>query len=65
MAAYADLLRGGTHVGDWTWHDVARAARGASGDDRNGLRHEFAELVDQARQVVAQPLPAAAIASGE
>ena len=65
VAAYADLLRGGTHVGDWTWNDVARAARGASGDDRNGLRHEFAELVDQARQVVAQPLPAAAIASGE
>ncbi|HZV37748.1 MAG TPA: VWA domain-containing protein, partial [Pseudoxanthomonas sp.] len=39
VAAYADLLRGGTHIGEWTWNDVARAARGASGGDRNGLRH--------------------------
>lgn len=53
VAAYADLLRGGTHIDGWNWNDVARAARGAEGDDRFGLRREFAELVDQGRRIVA------------
>lgn len=65
VAAYADLLRGGTHIGDWTWNDVARAARGASGGDRNGLRREFAELVDQAHRIVARSTPAPAVALDE
>ena len=53
VAAYADLLRGGTHIDGWNWDDVARAVRGAEGDDRFGLRREFAELVDQGRRIVA------------
>lgn len=65
VAAYADLLRGGTHIGDWTWNDVARAARGASGGDRNGLRREFVELVDHAHRVVARSTPAPAVALDE
>ena len=62
VAAYADLLRGGAHVGDWTWNDVAAAARNARGDDRNGLRGEFADMVEQARRIVAQSAPTPAVA---
>lgn len=52
VAAYADLLRGGSQIGDWSWDDVANAARGATGEDRYGLRREFVELVQQGRQLV-------------
>jgi len=63
VAAYADLLRGGTNVEGWDWDDVAAAARGSMGEDRWGLRHEFVGLVESARQVTAAtPAPAAAIA---
>ena len=27
VAAYADALRGGTHLGGWNWNDIARALR--------------------------------------
>jgi Ca-activated chloride channel family protein len=30
VAAYADALRGGTHLGNWNWGDIARGARSAS-----------------------------------
>ena len=53
VAAYADLLRGGTHIENWTWNDVAAAARNASGEDRYGLRREFVELVGQGQRLVA------------
>ena len=65
VAAYADLLRGGAHVGDWSWNDVTVAARNARGDDRNGLRSEFVEMVEQARRIVAQSAPAPAVAFDE
>ncbi|KAF1702533.1 hypothetical protein CSC68_06455 [Pseudoxanthomonas suwonensis] len=51
VAGYADLLRGGKYVDRWTWDDVERTARGALGEDRFGLRHEFVQLVDSARSV--------------
>ena len=51
VAAYADALRGGTHLGDWTWNDIARSARSASGGDPAGERAEFAALVDAARSL--------------
>ena len=62
VSAYADLLRGGTHVEKWSWTDVAEAARDAQGDDRYGLRREFVELVGQARQLVSNQSPTPAIA---
>ena len=62
VSAYADLLRGGTHVEKWSWNDVAEAARGAQGEDRYGLRREFVDLVGQARQLVANQSPTPAIA---
>jgi Ca-activated chloride channel family protein len=55
VAAYADALRGGTHLDDWGWDDIARSAREAQGGDR--LRTEFAGLIDEAR-ALAEGAPA-------
>ena len=64
VAAYADLLRGGTNVEGWDWDDVAASARATLGGDRWGLRREFVELVESAREVTsAEPSAAAAIAA--
>ena len=49
VAAYADALRGGTHLGGWNWNDIARAAHAPVGADPDGERAEFAGLVDAAR----------------
>jgi Ca-activated chloride channel family protein len=51
VAAYADALRGGTHLGSWHWSDIATAARSAQGEDPWHQRAEFLELVDAARAV--------------
>lgn len=51
VAAYADLLRGGGHVGNFGWNDVRALAASARGEDRWGYRAEFLELVDRARAV--------------
>ncbi|AKC85759.1 hypothetical protein WQ53_02290 [Pseudoxanthomonas suwonensis] len=62
VAGYADLLRGGTNVEGWTWDDVATSARGAVGEDRWGLRREFVDLVESARQITAADSTGAAAA---
>ena len=49
VAAFADALRGGQHLGDWDWDDISASARASRGDDRWGLRGEFAELVEAGR----------------
>jgi Ca-activated chloride channel family protein len=53
VAAYADALRGGTHLEQWNWQDIAKAARQATGSDPWRERAEFIELVDSARRIVA------------
>jgi Ca-activated chloride channel family protein len=45
VAAYADLLRGGSHIDGWDWARVTAAARAAIGEDRSGSRREFVELL--------------------
>jgi Ca-activated chloride channel family protein len=62
VAAYADLLRGGQRIDGWEWHDVARAARDATGRDPHGLKAEFVALIDQAHRLVAAKTDAPAIA---
>ncbi len=52
VAAYADLLRGGSNIGRWSWEEVIDAAREARGEDRFGLRGEFVRLVEQGRSLV-------------
>ena len=49
VAAFADALRGGRNLGRWDWDDIAASARASRGDDRWGLRGEFAELVEAGR----------------
>ena len=49
VSAYADLLRGGSHVGNFGWAQVHALAASAGGEDRWGYRAEFLTLVDRAR----------------
>src|SRR5690606_9491969 len=51
VAAFADALRGGHNLGTWDWDAISASARGSRGDDRWGLRAEFAELVEAGRTV--------------
>lgn len=53
VAGYADLLRGGTHVGSFGWDQVYTLAASATGGDRWGYRAEFLTLIDRARSVTA------------
>ncbi len=57
VAAYADGLRGGKHLEQWTWEDIARAARQTTGNDPWRQRAEFIELVDSARRLTAGDAP--------
>jgi Ca-activated chloride channel family protein len=59
VAAYADLLRGGTHMGNFGWNQVRALAAGAGGEDRWGYRAEFLQLVDRAREVTGDKPPVA------
>ena len=49
VAAFADALRGGHNIEGWDWDAISRSARASRGDDRWGLRAEFAELVEAGR----------------
>jgi Ca-activated chloride channel family protein len=49
VAAFADSLRGGTHLGGFDLQQVAALARDATGSDPAGYRAGFIRLVEQAR----------------
>ena len=51
VAAFADTLRGGTHLEGWNWSEIAAAA-GDTGNDRWGLRAELRELIAKARKTM-------------
>ena len=57
VAGYADALRGGTHLEQWTWKDIAQAAHSTRGKDPWRERAEFIELVDAARRMTAGDAP--------
>ena len=63
VAAYADLLRGGNHVGNFGWNDVAHLAAGTGGVDRYGYRAEFVQLVAKARAIAGGATPPVASVS--
>jgi Ca-activated chloride channel family protein len=48
VAAYGQLLRGGTYTGSFGYADVAALARGARGDDVQGYAGEFLQLAQLA-----------------
>ena len=49
VAAFGQLLKGGTYTGAYSYDDVMRLARGSRGDDRFGYRSEFVQLVNLAK----------------
>lgn len=53
VAGFADALRGGKHLEQWTWQDIESTARAARGDDRDGQRAELLRLIQAARNVTA------------
>jgi len=59
VAAYADLLRGGQHLGTFGWPQVRALAEGARGADADGRRGEFVTLVDRAQALTTGNAPVA------
>ena len=49
VAAFGQLLRGGKYIGDFSYGDVTKLAKGALSEDRDGYRREFVSLVELAR----------------
>lgn len=49
VAAFADALRGGKQIGQWSWKDIAASAQRSIGSDPWGQRKEFVGLVERAR----------------
>ncbi len=45
MAGFGQLLRGGVHLGGWTWEDAIALAAGARGEDTFGYRAEAVALM--------------------
>jgi Ca-activated chloride channel family protein len=55
VAAFGQILRGGKHVGRYSYNDVAALAKGAYGDDGEGYRREFVSLVKLAATLAPAP----------
>jgi Ca-activated chloride channel homolog len=60
VAAYADALRGGSRIGDWSWDEILRNARAVQ--DGNPQRAEFVGLVETAQALVGADRREAAVA---
>jgi len=57
VAGFGQLLRGGRHMGEFSYDDVVALAQGAKGDDPFGYRTEFVNLVRLAKSAAAlEPL---------
>jgi Ca-activated chloride channel family protein len=61
VAAYADLLRGGSHSNGYRWEQVQALAEGARSADDWGYRAEFVQLVEQARHLSQPTAPPVAL----
>lgn len=55
VAGYGMLLRGSPHKGDLTWEKVLRLAEQGLGEDKEGYRAEFIDLVRQAQKLAGGP----------
>ncbi|MDZ4812921.1 MAG: VWA domain-containing protein [Pseudomonadota bacterium] len=51
VAAYADLLRGGSNMSGFAYSDVLRLARRGLRDDERGYRHQFLDMVQRTQQL--------------
>jgi Ca-activated chloride channel family protein len=54
VAAFGQMLRGGTRLGEYSYDDVIALAHGAKGDDAFGYRAEFVNLVRLAKSLDAR-----------
>ena len=59
VAGFADVLRGGRHLGGWRYAERAGLARAARGDDPSGYRAELLQLIELA-DALATPASAGA-----
>ncbi|MDI9239416.1 VWA domain-containing protein [Lysobacter sp. LF1] len=50
VAGFADALRGGARMDGWNWDAIARTAKQARGDDAEGDRAQFLQLLEVARR---------------
>jgi Ca-activated chloride channel family protein len=62
VAAFADRLRGGEHLGDFDLAAIGKLANGARGEDRFGYQREFLELVNRAQTLNGEAVPLAVVA---
>ena len=62
VAAFADRLRGGEHLGQFDLAQIARLANGARNDDRFGYQSEFLQLVNRAQTLSGEAAPVAVVA---
>jgi Ca-activated chloride channel family protein len=51
VVAFADVLRGGSHLGTFDLNAIVDLARTARGSDSDGYRAEFVQLVEAARRI--------------
>ncbi len=51
VAAFGQLLRGGTHTGEFTYKDLINLTKNVTGKDTFGYRHEFLNLVRLAESI--------------
>ena len=54
VAAFGQILRGGTYVGNFDYSDVVQLARSARGEDKYGYRNEFVRIVGLAQNLQPQ-----------
>jgi len=51
VAAFAQLLRGATNIGEFTHEDIISLAKSSTGKDTFGYRHEFINLIRLAESI--------------
>jgi secreted protein with Ig-like and vWFA domain len=57
VASFGLLLRNSSYRGELTWEQVRQLALGAKGQDTNGHRGEFIQLIDKARGILGEGRP--------
>jgi Ca-activated chloride channel family protein len=55
VAGFADALRGGERMPGWSWEQIIATARDARGDDPEGERAQFIQLVKAGQGLVETP----------
>ncbi|WP_269792702.1 VWA domain-containing protein [Stenotrophomonas sp. Iso1] len=57
VAGFADALRGGERMPGWSWEQIEATARGARGDDPEGERAQFIQLLRAGQAMIAPAKP--------